>query len=69
MNTGCVSSRRLHVDSLRNKKLAPNYDEIITGDMALYNWTTTLDFPDQLLNQGETIHIGMIFTNIKSRLH
>ena len=55
------------MNKLGNKKVVQSYDEIITRDMANYNWNTTLSFPEQLSNQSKTINIGIICTNIKSR--
>ncbi|KAI2505325.1 glycosyl transferase [Fragilaria crotonensis] len=55
------------MESLKNKTVARRYDEIITGEMTNFNWTTTLDFPDLLSNQATAINVGMIFANIKYR--
>jgi lipopolysaccharide biosynthesis glycosyltransferase len=49
-------------DILRKEKVARNDD-----DLAQFNWTTSLDFPERLSNRAKTIHIGMIFTHIKTR--
>jgi lipopolysaccharide biosynthesis glycosyltransferase len=55
----------ISMDVARNLEGANRYDEIVTGDMTAFNWTTTLNFPEQLSSQS--INIGMIFTDIKSR--